>query len=167
MKKLMRFIIGKNTMTGQKIKFFGVFSMFTLFCGCPPAEIPLGYDLVFDNKTSNELEIRFFNTGESTTFSENYFLNPLRKLETHHTVSFYKNEIVVEEFFKSWYEKTHILRNDTLLIEWQGPAYNGKDENHFYNINSWEIIDENSSSFVDGNFIFTINPEDIEQDETD
>jgi hypothetical protein len=80
MKKLMRFIIGKNTMTGQKIKFFGVFSMFTLFCGCPPAEIPLGYDLVFDNKTSNELEIRFFNTGESTTFSENYFLNPLRKL---------------------------------------------------------------------------------------
>jgi hypothetical protein len=55
-------------MTGQKIKFFGVFSMFTLFCGCPPAEIPLGYDLVFDNKTSNELEIRFFNTGESTTF---------------------------------------------------------------------------------------------------
>ena len=164
MKKLMRFTTEINTMIGQKTKIFWLFPILIIFYGCPKTEIPLGYDLVFDNQTSDELEVRFFNTG-STIISKSYLLTPTNVKNTAYTVGVYKNEFVVEEFFNSWFGKSQVLRNDTLLIEWRGPAYYGGEENHFYNINAWRVEDDNPFNSMDGIFIFTIYPEDLVQDE--
>ena len=64
------------------------------------------------------------------------------------------------------YPLIDLFVDDSIVVTWERTETYEKEFNHFYNINAWKIIDSNPSSFIDGTFIFTIYPEDLEQDET-
>lgn len=122
---------------------------FTAF-GCPKAEVPFGYDLKIDNKTNHTLKIVLFNSINETI---EFNLDPLKINNSFYTISLYKNEI--NKFLVDWSNGTQLIRNDIMLMEWNGPAYLEGVENHFNNINAWTIQDINSFNSIDGVFAFT------------
>jgi len=165
MKKLMKYLTEINTMIGRQIKALVAVSLLVICTACPNIEDPLQYDLVLDNRTAAELEVKFYNNKDGA-FGESYLLSPFTIKKTSFSVGVFENEVVVEEFFNSWYGKTRVFKNDSLMIEWNSPAYYGGSENHFYNINAWMVENSHPSSFIDGTFTFTIYPEDLEQHQT-
>lgn len=167
--KLMRFTNTQITMIGLRIKVFTVFLGFILM-GCPKDE-SLAYKAEIKNMSSANLfvtrKIDGFNPNDDLsglTFEIVSGLGKnlgLRELETDNPVT---------DFLEGWggNNRFRIYKNDTLLVDWRGPAYSGEEEDHnFYNINAWEVDDTPKSFDVIYTITFTINPEDLKQDETD
>jgi len=103
---------------------------------CPKSEVLLGYDLIIDNKTNQTLKIVLFNLINGTI---EFNLDPLKTNNTFHEISLYENEKNINKFLVDWSYGTELIRNDTMLMEWNGPAYLGGVENYFYNIDIWTV----------------------------
>jgi hypothetical protein len=163
--KLMKFITGMSTTIGQQIKILGFFLMFIILCACPREEY-LQYDYVFNNETDFNLEIKL-GTRENQS-RRNHILKPKRLNYTYLSLSFVEFENPKDALNNGLqrYPLIDLFVDDSIVVTWERTETYEKEFNHFYNINAWKIIDSNPSSFVDGTFIFTIYPEDIEQDET-
>lgn len=153
---------------GLKIKIFIVLISFILM-GCPK-EQSLAYKAEIKNMSSSNL----FVTRKSEGYNPDNDLSGLAfeivsGLGENLGIRELKTDNPVVDFLKGWggNNRFRIYKNDTLLVDWRGPAYSGEEEDHnFYNINAWEVDDTPKSFDVIYTITFTIYPEDLKQDET-
>lgn len=139
---------------------------FFLLIGCRLWEIDdsgdYWYMVKIENSTSDTLKIIF--GQDLLSFENTHSINPNSQLKVF-GMKVYKGEKVITEKlfcggFKPFEEQLSIYRNDTLKIQWYGPAqYMNETFHHFYNYNSWESWLEDNGR--DGIVLFTIYESDL------
>lgn len=146
----------------SKIIILGLF----LLIGCRLWEIDdsgdYWYTVKIENSTSDTLKLIF---GQNLlSFENTYTINPISQLQVF-GIKVYKGEkVITERLFQGGFipfeEQLSIYRNDSLKIQWHGPAkYMSENFHHFYNYYSWKSWLENNGR--DGIVLFTIYESDL------
>ena len=102
--------------------------------------------------------------GEEPPIVDSLFIIPDSSVSCRGGMKVYKGQDVIKELlFTSGYRplesRARVLRGDSVLVDWHGPAEDKGELHHFYNYNSWKSWLKNER---DGIVEFTIYESDLQ-----